>query len=57
MMKIYYVMMIVGTILMFQMGSSSPYATYLTILGVVLMFIGISRISRSIPSKKNESEK
>ena len=52
-MKIYYALMFVGAILMFsQLGNEAPYATYLTIAGVVMMFIGISRISRSLPSRK-----
>lgn len=54
-MKIYYILMALGTVLMFsQLGNKAPYATYLTIIGVVMMFIGISRISRKLPSKKKK---
>lgn len=54
MLNINYILMILGCVLMFsQMNGTQAYAPYLTILGVVMMFVAISRISRKLPPKKD----
>ncbi len=47
--------MVIGAVISLYANNTDDQNTYLLILGIVLLMIGIYRISRTIPSK-NECE-
>lgn len=51
-----YFLIVIGSVISFYANNTDDQNTYLLILGIVLLMIGIYRISRTIPSK-NERDR
>ena len=51
-----YILIIIGACVAFYANAEKEQNQYILIGGIVLLMIGIYRISKSIPSKNNEDE-
>jgi putative Mn2+ efflux pump MntP len=52
--KINYILMIIGGLVAFYAQAEKKQNEYLLIAGIVLLMLGIYRLARTIPSKKDD---
>ncbi|TYA71674.1 hypothetical protein [Seonamhaeicola marinus] len=49
-----YILILLGAIVAMYANSSEEQNIYILIVGIIMLMLGVSRIARTIPSKKEE---